>query len=323
MANGRMSRREMLRKIASSGAAAAGLLALGKGLTSVPDLFAQDTPKPEPVDVRKLIAVANAEDPKKGVADAIEALGGIAKFVRKGAIVSVKPNIGWNRKPEQAANTNPEVVAAVVEQCVKAGAKKVRVFDRPVNDARRCYAASGIQAAAEKAGAEVILVEDNREGFYEDIAFPGGVTLDSWPIVKMAMETDVLINVPVAKHHNLTKLTLGIKNLIGIMGGNRGLVHEEIADVLCDVLGKVKPHLTIMDATLVLVKNGPTGGNVADVKKVDRIIAGVDVVAVDAYTAQLECFGMKPEDIGYIKKAAERGFGEIDISKMKVVKVGC
>jgi len=312
----RYSRREFLEKAAMIGGA--GLI-----LPKTSFLFAQpkDTPKePEP-PLDKIIAVCEGKEPSKLTKGVIEALGGMGKFVKKGQTVLVKPNIAWERKPELAATTNPEVVATIVQECFAAGAKKVIVLDRSCADARRCYRLSGIEEAAKKAKAEVIIVE-NRPAFFKKVQFPKGKIIKEWDIVKEATECDVFINVPIAKHHSLPKLTLGIKNLMGLMGGNRADIHKDIGQKLADVLTVIRPHLTIIDAYRVLVAHGPTGGKDEDVKLVGKVIAGVDPVAVDAYAASLEVFkdivGDAP--ICYVKAAAEMGLGEMDLTKLKIIE---
>jgi uncharacterized protein (DUF362 family) len=246
---------------------------------------------------------------------AIDALGGMKRFVSRGDVVVIKPNIGWDRTPEQAANTNPEVVAAVVKLCFDAGAKRVKVFDRSVNDPRRCYKQSGIADAASALGAEVSFIDDRR---FRDVSIKGRV-LTSWPLYADALEADKIINVPVAKHHGLAKLTMSMKNWMGIMGGQRGRIHQKIGECLADICLVVKPTLTVLDAVRVLTTNGPQGGSLADVKKLDTVIVGVDQVGIDSYGATL--FGMKGSDLSYVKAGAAAGLGVMDLSRLKIKKL--
>lgn len=301
----RVNRREFLKQ------ATIGGIAL-MGTTVVPRAFAEDK-KP-----KSTIAVVEGEDPAAMALAALELLGGMKKFVNKGEVVLVKPNIGWERTPEQAANTNPEVVAAIVKECLKAGAKKVKVLDRTCMDPRKCYEMTGIKAAAEKAGAEVILIE-NRPTFYKDVEFPEAKELKKWPVVKEALECDCIINVPIAKHHGGATLTLSIKNLMGLMGGKRGDIHPKMHHNLTDFMTVIKPRLHIIDAYRVLVRNGPSGGNLKDVVLAKKIIAGTDPVAVDSYACTLDAFKKKAEDIIHIKTAYERGMGEIDLEKVEIL----
>jgi uncharacterized protein (DUF362 family) len=262
------------------------------------------------------LAVVSNGTPALMTRKAMELLGGMKKFVSKGDIVVVKPNIGWDRNPEQAANTNPEVVAEVVKMCLECGAKKVKVFDRTINTPSRCYENSGIKKSASEAGAEVGYVVD--VGF-SMMKFPQGEALKKWYMYKPAIEADVLINVPIAKEHGLSKLTLGMKNLMGIMGGDRGQIHWNIDDNLADLANFVRPKLTILDAYRILVKNGPQGGSLKDVIEKKTIIAGKNIATVDAYGSTL--FDMKPTDLGYVVKANKFGLGEIDLNKVNIKKI--
>ncbi|HGE72490.1 TPA: DUF362 domain-containing protein [Candidatus Poribacteria bacterium] len=258
---------------------------------------------------------ADREAIKKTTKQAIMALGGMSKFVSKGSKVLIKPNIAWNRTPEQAANTNPFVVEAVVEMCLEAGAKKVTVLDYTINPAQVTYDRSGIKSAIEKTKASLEFVDDRK---FKEKSIPNGQILKSWIIYQDALDADVFINLPIAKHHSLTKLSLGIKNYMGLIK-SREEIHTRIDQKLADLATVIKPHLTIMDAYRVLTANGPNGGTPKDVKLIGQVIAGVDRVAVDAYTATL--FGLKGDQIGYIKASNTMGLGEINLSKVKIQNV--
>jgi uncharacterized protein (DUF362 family) len=237
------------------------------------------------------------------------------RFVSKGDVVVVKPNIGWDRTPEQAANTNPLVVATLVVLCLEAGAKKVKVFDRTCNDPRRCYEQSAIGPLARRAGADVSFVDDRR---FKEVAIRGEA-IQSWPLYQDLIDADKIINVPIAKHHGLSGLTLGLKNWMGVMGGSRGRIHQNIHASLADLATVVKPCLTVLDAMRVLTAHGPQGGSLEDVKALDTVAAGTDVVAVDAFGATL--MGRVPSEIGYIAQAARRGLGTLDLSKVSMKRV--
>jgi uncharacterized protein (DUF362 family) len=228
----------------------------------------------------------------------------------------VKPNIGWDRVPEQAATTNPDVVAEIVRLCIKAGASKVQVFDRTCNQAKRCYLRSDIEKAAKEAGADVSHIYEQK---FQNVNIPGGKELQSWEFYRDALKADVFINVPIAKHHSLSRVTLGLKNMMGIIGGNRGKIHNHFDAKIVDLNTVIKPQLTIIDAVRVLMDNGPQGGNLTDVKEMNTIIAGFDPVAVDAYGATL--FDLKPGDLSYLKEAHSRGLGVMDLEKLKIEKV--
>ena len=262
-----------------------------------------------------VVAVAEGKDYARTTRAALGLLGGIARFVRAGATVVVKPNMGWDRNAEQGANTHPLVVRTVVEECLKAGARKIKVFDRSCNDERRCYVNSGIEPALKgMRNVEVKYLEEER---FKKVTLNGKV-LKEWELYGEALAADVYINIPVAKHHGLSTLTLGLKNVMGIMGGNRGSIHRHLDEALADVHAVFRPHLTIIDATRILTAHGPQGGDPRDVKVLNKVIASTDIVAADAYASTL--FGMKPEEIATTVAAYRRGLGEMDLNKVRIVK---
>lgn len=262
------------------------------------------------------VAVAEGKDYLKITRNAVNALGGMKRFVKPGDVVVVKPNMGWDRSSEQGANTHPLVVRALVEETLAAGAKKVKVFDRTCNDERRCYVNSGIEAALKGLkNVEVKYLESER---YRKVAL-NGTALKEWELYGEALSADVYINVPVAKHHGLSKLTLGLKNIMGIMGGNRGSIHRNLDVALADLNAAMKIPLTVVDATRILTAHGPQGGDLKDVKIMNTVIASTDIVAADAYATTL--FGMKPEDIPVTVAAHKRGLGEMRLDRMKILKV--
>lgn len=237
---------------------------------------------------------------------AIKALGGMGRFVSKGDVVWIKPNIAWNHGPEFASNTNPDVVAALIRLCLDAGAKTVKVGDKTCHDARKTYPASGIEAAAKEAGAEVVYLDDNR--FKE--AEIKGKRLDKWAVYPEIIESDLVINVPIAKHHSLAKATLCMKNYMGVAGGERGQWHQDLSTCLCDITAFMKPRLCVLDAIRILKAHGPTGGSLDDVKRVDTVAAGTDIVALDVLGAEI--MGHKPEEVGAVKAAIDIELGTAD-----------
>ncbi len=264
---------------------------------------------------RPVVAIAEDRNFERGTLAAVNALGGMKRFVKPGDVVVVKPNIGWDRRPEQAATTHPQVVRTVAAEALRAGARKVKVFDRTCNDPRRCYASSGIEAALKgMKGVDVKHMEDER---FRKVTL-NGRTLREWELYDEALSADVFINVPIAKHHGLTGLTLGLKNIMGVMGGNRGFIHRSIDEALADINAVLKSRLTIIDATRILTANGPQGGNPRDVKVLNKVIASSDIVAADAYATTL--FGLKPEDISTTVAAYRRGLGEMNLSRIRLLK---
>jgi uncharacterized protein (DUF362 family) len=261
------------------------------------------------------VAVAEGKDYGAITRSVISALGGMQRFVKSGDTVVIKPNMGWDRKPEYAATTHPLVVKAIAEECLKAGAKKVKVFDRTCNDPRRCYENCGIPALLKgMKDVEVKQIEPER---FRKVAI-NGLFLKEWELYDEVLSANVFINVPVAKHHGLTTLSLGLKNTMGIMGGNRGYIHRDIDQALVDVNAVVKSRLVLIDATRILLDHGPQGGSLKDVKILNKVLASTDIVAVDAYATTL--FNLKPEDVPATVAASKKGLGEMNLNKVKVVK---
>lgn len=277
----------------------------------VPEVLALELQPP-------LLAHARGKDYLDLVIRAVASLGGMEKFVRPGDKVVVKPNIGWDRNPGQAANTHPLVVKTLVEQALAVGAAKVMVFDRTCNEERRCYVNSGIRDA-------LGTVKDNRLRVYHPdprkyvpVDVERGKAVRRLEIYKDALEADSYINVPVAKHHSLSRLTLGLKNSMGVLGGDRGRMHHDLGQKLADLATVVRPTLTVIDATRILLRSGPQGGDIKDVKVVDTVIASADPVAADAYATTL--FDMQPEAIESTKAAFRMGLGEMHLANMKIVQ---
>jgi uncharacterized protein (DUF362 family) len=299
------SRRDFLRDV---GLLAGGAAALASNMPSV----AADSATPD-------LVVASGENPKAMVKKAIAALGGMKRFVSRGDVVVVKPNIAWVRRPEQAANTNPDVVVGLIEMAFEAGAKTVKVFDRgaaETRDYREAYAVSGIAEAARKVGAAVPLTYDLKA---VKIPINDGVFLKETLVWKDALECDCFINVPVAKHHGITRLTLAMKNHMGLIDGQRRAWHRRLDQALVDFASAFKPALNVLDAYRILARRGPRGGNLQDVQMPRKCIAGVNQASVDAYGTTL--FGKTPSDIGHIALAGKRGIGPIDLTKLKIVEV--
>jgi uncharacterized protein (DUF362 family) len=273
------------------------------------DLFPFQSSGPQPY-----LSVVEGAGPASVTRKAVEILGGMSAFVSKGDVVIVKPNIGWDRLPEHAANTNPTVVATLIELAYGAGAKKVKVFDNTCNVSRRCYERSGIEEAARGAGADVFFVDDRR---LKKVNL-GGEVLGEWPVYEDALEADKIINVPIAKHHTLARLTLSMKNLMGLIGGSRNLLHQKIDKNVVDLAGFFKPTLVVLDAVRILTANGPQGGNLNDVIEKNTVAASRDPVAIDAFGTTL--FGMSADDFPHIVDAHARGLGEKDLGKLNVVR---
>ncbi len=263
------------------------------------------------------ISLARGEDYQQLVAKVLAPLGGMGQFVKPGDRVVIKPNIGWDRSPDQGANTHPLVVRTVVAQALEAGAKQVLVFDRTCNEERRCYASSGIEEAVRSLKDDRARIEHIDQRKFVPVEISRGKALTRWEIYKDALDCDCYINVPVAKHHGLSGLTLGLKNAMGVIGGNRGRLHQNLGQSLADLATVLRPKLTMIDATRILLRNGPQGGDVKDVRRTNTLIASIDPVAADAYATTL--FGLQPGDIDAIEAAHALGLGEMDLNRIQVL----
>lgn len=267
----------------------------------------------DPSLARKM-AVAEGENIRELARRVVGSLGGMEKFVSKGDKVLIKPNIAWDRTPEQAADTNPELVAELVTLALQAGASKVIITDVPCHDPRRTFARSGIQDSAQKAGAEVILPSEND---YMTVNLQGGLLTD-WPVLKYFIQVDKVINVPIVKTHSLCHATIGMKNLYGILAGNRGQLHQQIHRSIVDLGKFLKPTLVVVDAYRVLMRNGPVGGSLSDVKTPKTICATIDPIAADAFGCQF--LDVKPSDVGYIALGEREGLGVMDYNSLNIIR---
>lgn len=245
---------------------------------------------------------------------AIEGVGGLKRFISRGSVVWIKPNIGWDRTPEQAANTNPDVVATLVRLAFEAGAKTVKVGDNPCDLAEKTYVNSGIPAAAKAMGAEVLMLDRTR---FRETAI-NGERVKSIPIFPAIMECDLVINVPVAKHHRLSTGTLCMKNYMGVIE-NRRFFHQDIPTCLVDITRFMKPKITVLDAVRVLMDHGPKGGDLADVEVRGTVAAGVDIVALDALGAEL--IGRKVDEVGSVAAGEKAGLGKADYRALALEEI--
>jgi len=279
------------------------------------------TPAPEPTatpvpDQSAYLAAVRGADPAAITERALAAIGGIERFVKSGFDVIIKPNIcNANHGPEYASTTNPTVVATLVMLALGAGAKRVRVMDAPFSGSpQSAYAISGIADAVEAAGGEMEVMRPR----YSEVEMPDGVDLKKWTFYEPVLDADLVINVPIAKHHSLAGLTLGAKNLMGVIQ-NRPAMHRNLSQRIADLASLVRPQLTVVDAVRMLMANGPTGGNLDDVKLANTVIASHDIVAADAYAATL--FEKRPDQIGYIAAGDAMGLGTLDLSSIQIAEL--
>ncbi len=303
------TRRDFLKDAGRIAGAAAGVGVLGLAA------YDRDPVRKEPEIIHAFpdfktdaagMAIARGENAELMVRAAVDGLGGMGRFVAKGETVLIKPNVGWDRQPEQAANTNPEVVGAVAQLCREAGAGQVWVTDVSINDPVRSFTRSGIADAARAAGAEVLYPAGDD---FVQARFDGEM-LGVWPACRFFIEADRLINVPIVKHHTLSACTLGMKNLYGALGGRRNQLHQSVHVSIADMAAAIRPTLTVLDAVRVLKSNGPTGGSMDDVAPGRTVAVGTDPVALDAFA--LDFLNLEPNDVPHLGMGAARGLGVVD-----------
>jgi len=318
----RLTRRQFLKL---TGAAAVGVALFGAGCTAQPTATTGGAPSPSkgrrqppaPTGDQAYLAVARGSDPAAITKAAIAALGGIERFVQSGDDVIIKPNICVDyHPPEYAATTNPTVVATLVSLCRGAGARRVRVMDTPFGGTpESAYAVSGIEEAVRTAGGEMEVMSPVK---FVKTPIPEGRDITEWEVYQDVLEANVLINVPIAKHHSLAGLTLGGKNLLGVIL-NPSRMHFNLGQRVADLVSLVRPTLTVVDAVRILTAHGPTGGSLNDVQQTDTIIASHDIVAADAYATTL--FGLTGASIAYVKAAAEMGLGTMELDSIRIEEI--
>jgi uncharacterized protein (DUF362 family) len=301
-------------------AAGAALAGLGLGFSGRTGRHQppEATSMPHPKDWRMQpeaagrLAESGGRGPVENVRSALAALGGIEAFVKPGESVAIKPNCAWDRKPEQAANTNPELVGELARLCLAAGASSVIVIDNSCHDPGRSFVRSGIEAASGDAGASTAH-QRNADTVRMDL---GGTVLGPWDVLQPIASADRVINVPVVKHHSLSRATLGMKNWFGAVVGRRANFHQRIAQVCAELGVAFRPTLTVIDATRVLTGGGPTGGSLDLVRPDDRVAVATDPVAADAWGAHL--LDLTPQDLPHIAIAERLGLGTADWKAVEV-----
>ncbi|MCX7823921.1 MAG: DUF362 domain-containing protein [Syntrophobacterales bacterium] len=266
---------------------------------------------------KSLLVAVKGGSYEERVDRAIEALGGINRWVNKGSRVLVKPNIGWNVPPEGAANTHPRVVKRIVEHCITAGAREVIVFDHTCDSWQAAYRNSGIEEAVKSAGGKMI--PGNSEDLYEKMKIPRASTLKEVKVHGEYMNADVVINVPILKHHSGAGMTCALKNLMGVVW-DRGFYHLHGLDTCIAEFSLVRvPNLTIVDAGIIMKTGGPRGNPKSVFERQDMLIASSDPVICDVAAAFT--LGKRPEELGYIEEAANLGIGTNIMDKVEVRRI--
>jgi uncharacterized protein (DUF362 family) len=278
-------------------------------LVTLPDFSAESRPG-------QTLSIVQGSSRVKTINKAIELLGGIERFVKKGEVVAIKPNVAFASPAILSATTHPDLVAQLVQLCYKSGAKKVIVTDNPINDPASCFRISGVGKAATEAGAEVILPGEHN---FKPTTLKGGKLIVNWPIYfEPFSKIDKLIGVAPVKHHHRAGASMSMKNWYGLLGGRRNIFHQDINTIIAELAILVRPTLVILDGTEVMITNGPTGGSVSDLKKTNTMIASCDMVAADAFGSTL--LNLKPTDLSYLSIAEKAGVGTADYESLKPLK---
>ena len=323
----KISRREFLQTFGVSTAVLFGsqLISACGQIESPDSVQTQNQPTEPALSTNQVVSHSNLPDltvarngePEEMTRRAISALGGMQRFVRDGANVIIKPNICVAYHSfEYAATTNPWVVGALVKMCFEAGASKVRVMDFPFGGtSAEAYQRSGIEEQVSLANGEMVGMSRFK---FQPTPIVSGRDLREVSIFDEVLRADTIINVPIAKHHNLARLTLGMKNLMGVVL-DRGALHRNLGQRLADLTSLVRPTLTVIDAVRVLMAHGPTGGDLADVQQLNTVIASPDIVAADSYATTL--FELTPDDISYIRAGAEMGLGRKDLQSLRIEEI--
>ena len=315
-----MKRREFIKKAGKAAALAAVATETGLLFEGCHAEFEKATvPKPDfeiaPDPNLPRIALAKKPNHVEALRAALDAVGGIGRFVKKGERVLLKPNVAFDRTPQQAVNTNPVVVGEMVRLCREAGAADIIVTDYGTRSPRITFERSGIREAAENNGGRIVYV-----GHFDFLETDlKGRFIKDWPVLKHIFEIDRLINMPIAKHHGMVNGTAAMKNFFGIIGGNRSFLHRQINQAIVDLAAFFRPTLTVVDATRVLIRNGPQGGSLGDVRIHDSVICATDQVAADARAGDF--LGRAGRDIPHVVLAAEQGLGELDYQKAGYIEI--
>lgn len=275
-------------------------------ITALPDFSVK------PVDGRSICSVKGG-DRKKNLTAAIDALGGITRFVGPGEVVVIKPNAAFASSSELCATTHPDIIAELVRLCRKAGAKRVIVLDNPINDPASCFYLSGIDKAVREAGADIIMPGHEQ---FVNLTLKNSKLIRNWPVFcRPLLKADRLIGIAPVKSHHRSGASMSMKNWYGLLGGRRNIFHQNIHLIISDLARLVKPTLVILDGTHVMMTNGPTGGSLSDLKQMDTVIASCDQVAADSLGAEL--LNLKIADLPYIGMAEHAGAGTSDYRSLK------
>ncbi len=316
------SRRDFMLRAAKAGSAVAAAAAIG--------YLAHDPVGPNPASQKQQdlrlpdfsvkgqagrMSVARGEDRRKTVQSAMKALGGIESFIKPGDRVLLKVNAAFASPPALSATTHPQLVSEVTRLCLAAGARSVLVSDNPINDPASCFMLSGIEQAAREAGAAVVFP---LESYFENYTLPKGRLIVDWPLLYEPLRrVNKLIGMAPVKDHHRSGASMTMKNWYGLLGGRRNIFHQDIHNVIKELAVMIRPTLVILDGTVSMVKNGPTGGSLSDIKKTNTLIVSTDQVAADAFGATL--LDRDTAGLSFLSKAEQSGAGTMDYRALKPI----
>lgn len=281
----------------------------GKILTGLPDFSVAH-------GIGDTISIVHGSDRIATLNTALKMLGGISRFIKPGDVVAIKPNVAFATPSILGATTNDVLLGELIRLCYEEGrARKVMVLDNPINDPASCFALSGVGGAAEAAGAEILVP---REDYFTDMSLNGGKLIQNWPVFFGPLaKADKLIGIAPVKHHSRSGASMSMKNWYGLLGGRRNIFHQDINTIISELARMVSPTLVILDGTEVMLHNGPTGGSISDLKRMNTLIASCDQVAADTCGAGL--LGLQPGDLPYLGLAEQAGLGTLDYHSLKPI----
>jgi len=263
---------------------------------------------PEVSKVLPSLAIAHGTGHEQTIRAAMDALGGMGRFIKKGDIVMIKPNVAFDRPPALAATTHPDALRAVAKLVREAGAAKVLIADNPINSPTGCFLKSGLTAVASEMNLDLMYPEASS---FAPLQLEGEI-LKHWTFFHEPFKTATkVIGLAPCKDHNLCHASMTTKNWYGLLGGRRNQFHQHIHSIVSDFALMMKPTLVILDGMNVLMSNGPTGGRLSDVKPMNTIVAGTDMVAVDSY-GYSHLLERDIAELTYLHKAQERGLGNLN-----------